>query len=202
MRWGYDPKSSRYRNLDSGRFLSTKAVVKIRDDIVDKATSEARTLAGKVVNGTMTVGDFGAEMRKLIKTVHSAQYSLGKGGVNALTRRDFGAMGRTLKAEYKFLDGFLRDLEAPDLDAAKVARRAELYMESSIKSYERARAAALKVKPPAVTPPAHSRCRCQLSYQTEDGKPVVYWVTAEDERVCPICTGLASQYNPLTLEAA
>lgn len=200
MRWGYDPKSSRYRNLDSGRFMSTKAVVKIRDDIVEKATVEARTLAGRVANGTLSAGDFGSEMRKLIKTVHGAQYSLGRGGVNALTRRDIGGLGRTLKAEYGFLDGFVRDLAAPNLDAAKVAARAELYMESSIKSYERGRASALGVKTPQNVPPLHPACRCSLDYQTEDGKPVVYWRVADGP--CPACTAMASAYNPLALVAA
>lgn len=189
MAWSYDARSARYRDMGSGRYLSKGTVVKLRDEAVDAATKEARTLAEKVANGSLSPSDFGAEMRKLMKTVHIAQYELGRGGMNAMTASDRGALGRVLRTEYAFLDKFVRELSAPDLDPVKVADRAALYTESSLKSYHRGLAAAHGIETPDEVPPVHPACRCSLSVSGD----AWVWTTADDP--CPICSALASQYQ-------
>lgn len=45
-------------------------------------------------------------------------------------------------------------------------------------------------------PPAHSGCRCYVTLDVGDGGQVIgSWLTEDDDRVCPECEGLASEYS-------
>lgn len=204
IKWGYDARINRYRDLSSGKLLSRNTVTGYRDKIVDAASKRTSELAHQVASGTITPSDFAAEMRKIVKIVHVAQFELGKGGRNAITATDRGIIGRALRDQYAFLDSFQRDIEAAvkagTVNGEQIANRAALYVEDGVAMHERAAAEARGVELPPESPPVHNRCRCSWRWSIEDGKHVAYWVLGDAP--CPQCSALASQYQPWTGSAA
>ena len=192
-RWGYNTASNRYHDLDSGKFLSTKSVIRIRDEIVTQAATDARALGEKVASGEISRAAFGDEMRKLIKVANTANYALGRGGVNAMTAQDRGALGSLLRGEYKALDGFLRDVQRKTVEGDAVANRAELFIDASVGAHERGKMAAQGVTMDE-HPPLHPRCACWLSYTTNAaGETLVTWHLGD--RPCPECSALSERYQ-------
>ena len=50
------------------------------------------------------------------------------------------------------------------------------------------RASGLNIREPSQVPPAHPRCRCGINPKRKGrGHWVYVWLTAMDDRVCPIC---------------
>lgn len=193
--WSYDDRINRYRDGTTGRLLKKDTVVGYRDAIVDKAATRTAELANAVANGTITPSDFAAELRKITKEVYATQYSLGRGGVNALDRSDIGKLGSALRSQYEYIDRFQRDIEAEKItDATSIANRAELYVESGVSAYEQGNASARGMELPPTSPPVHNRCRCSWRWAIEDGKHVAYWKLGD--RPCVICGDLAEQYQP------
>jgi hypothetical protein len=85
--------------------------------------------------------------------------------------------------------------EAAGMSGRDLISRAGSYESATISGYSGGQGAAWGVDPPE-TPPAHGNCRCYSTLDTDsDGQVIFNWLTADDERVCPICEGLAAEYS-------
>ena len=62
-RYTWDPRSRRYRDVDSGRFISVDVATTIRDRVLDAQAVRAGYLVDSLVDGTMTVQAFDRELR-------------------------------------------------------------------------------------------------------------------------------------------
>ena len=139
MAYAFDPKSGRYRDTTTGRWLS-------RDDVIDMAgkslaasANAADELAALVSSGALTPADFGLLARTEIKNEYITQYLLGIGGREQMTPSDWGSLGRMLRDQYHpYLDGFLQDIADGKLSQAQIEARLRLYTDSAHQAYERA----------------------------------------------------------------
>lgn len=133
--WSYDTQTGRYRNTRNGRFLSEKDALKLTDKLVAKAQADLEQLMLNLSQGLIDLGAWERQFASLIKSVHLAQFILGKGGVKNTYPADFLKIARILKDEYRYLDGFAKDLAAGRLSYAQAVARAKLYLAKSRLSY-------------------------------------------------------------------
>lgn len=186
----YSPKTGRYRDTSSGRFLSRETMTTIRDTFAERVRGEMAKVSDAYNRGELSTAEFKDAMRVQIKQSTIAAYEFGKGGKEQMTSRDYGKIGHALRDQYKYLDKFVADV--PNLTPEGIANRAELYAETAIGGYEEGRAEGLRVA--GVTeaiwhtvddpcpecspldgttvdlekddlPPLHPRCRCWLETQ-------------------------------------
>lgn len=136
--WRWATDSSRYRDLQTGRFVS-QAQVRDWSGQAAKASGDAVTeMAEMLGDGRLNVRDWTLLMRDEIKDVYIQQYVAAKGGLSQMTQRDWGSIGGMLRDQYRYLDRFARQVADGEVPASRVATRARLYTTSSKEAFERA----------------------------------------------------------------
>jgi hypothetical protein len=140
--WVWDTKSRRYRNAETGRWLSHSKVAQLRDDFAATQRSWADVAASALGRGDWTVRRWELEIRDRLKRIYLSEYMLGRGGKNAMMQADYGRVGRMLKEQYDFLRAFALDVQAGAMSEAQIAARTQLYHESAIQAFERGKVAA------------------------------------------------------------
>lgn len=133
--WTYDTTLGRYRNATTGRFLSEADALRLTRRTIAQADQQLQELMQQLDQQVITLPQWQRQVAALIKRLHLAQYILGRGGIRQTTPADFLEVARILKAEYRYLDGFARDLAAGRLSLAQASARARLYLAKTRLSY-------------------------------------------------------------------
>ena len=133
--WSFDATIGRYRDKRTGRFLSKKEALDLTEASVGRAGQILDGLTESLTMGAMSLQDWQREVAKLLKTVHLAQFILGKGGAANTFPADYLVVARTLKSEYQYLDKFAADIASGRLSAAQIKARARLYVNKTRTSY-------------------------------------------------------------------
>lgn len=204
MAWSYDPASHRYRNDETGRYLSAAQQIDLRDAFTDARKGAVQGMAGQLVSGELTLGQWETAVRGEIRTVFVDLAALGRGGRNMMEPADWGRVGSQVKAQYGFLSGFSREIAAGELSEAQVAARSGLYVESGTQAYERARATSfgapdLPEYPGDGNQICGANCRCSWELVETEGGLEATWVVAGDEASCESCVGNGERWSPLVL---
>lgn len=198
-RWTYDGRSRRYRDGDSGRYLTGREVRDLRDRATDAAIAQAGALADQVAAGSLSPEGFNAGMRGLIKNAYGAEYALGRGGVNAMTNEDWGRVGAEVRRQHGYLDRFTAEIAAGDLSPAQVKARAGIYLDGATQAHGRGQAAAVGVDPPGVPGDGGTqclgRCRCWVEWSETRTEVRMTWHVSAGES-CPGCEARAAEWSP------
>ena len=210
--WVWDNQRHRYRNTRTGRFLGPKAMLELRDRFISAMSDQVNGLARRLASGDLSVAEWEAEMRRQVKTMLLDQYIMARGGRRMMSPSDWGQLGQMLRAQYKYLDGFAKDIESgrytvadPDgnerLSLDAIAARANLYMNAGTAAFERGKARSYGVPSLPCYPGDGStacltNCHCSWSIEeTEDGWDCT-WMLGEAEH-CEDCEARAREYAPL-----
>lgn len=169
----------------------------LRDAVANQTAADAAELAGRLTAKEITLKQFQAELYLMTRNATISQYALGKGGMAALTPEDIKTLGQLIGTQADYLRDFVGEIGEGKLTPEQIANRAAMYPESAIEAHSRGVAAQRGVDLPE-HPPAHPGCRCVWTFGTDTAS----WQTAEDERVCPVCSGLASQYSAFAIGVA
>ena len=201
--WVWLPDLLRYRDLATGRFLSSDLVRELAGASIDAANDAVAAATELLTGGNLNVGDWQAIIRQELKDSYIQQYILGRGGVGEMTSADWGSIGGMLGEQYRHLDDFAAEIANGELTPGQIAARTDMYFESSTEAYERAHARATGVpadKLPAMpgdgSTQCHTNCRCGWEFEeTEDGWNC-YWKVDPDAESCPDCLERAGEWNP------
>lgn len=136
--WGWDVTARRYRSIGTGRFMARQAVLGYVDQAVEGTRVVTDKLAGFVYDGSVSPKDFGELLRKELKSVYLQEYLLGRGGRGRMTQADYGRVGGILREQYKWIPGFVKDLESGQYSEEYIASRAGMYVRSARESWGRA----------------------------------------------------------------
>lgn len=201
--WVYDARARRYRDPDTGRFISSNRILEARDGFRESQRGGVETATTALVERGASLTQWQTEMRELIKTAFIDEYLLGRGGRNAMTQRDWGIIGRMLRDQYAFLRNFASDLSEGELSPAQARMRARMYIEASTQAYERGRAEAhglprLPQYPADGNTQCRANCKCHLEYDEKEAHWEVYWVMSAAEH-CPDCIDLEGEWAPLVV---
>lgn len=138
MAWGWDEKVKRYRDLDTGRFMSRYEVLEWVQASLDASSVATDQLAQFVIDGVVSPTDFGLLMREELKQEYIRQYLLGIGGRAQMTQADWGSVGGMLTEQYRFLNGFVEEIAAGELSPGQIRMRVKMYANSAREAFERA----------------------------------------------------------------
>lgn len=206
--WVWEPRTHRYRNTASGRFVGARQMVQLRDTFIEAQKARTADLAARWASGELTTAQWREGMRLVIKQTYIDQYVMAKGGRGQLTQADYGRIGALVKEQYKFLQGFERDLKNGQMTSAgQVAYRAALYVDSATSSFERGRAEALGAPklpqyPGDGATVCRTSCKCHWEIERVTGGWLAYWrLGPVKTEHCPDCYRNAGVWNPLVVEA-
>lgn len=71
-----------------------------------------KDLARRLIDGQISIADWQAEMRGMIRTIHREATAIALGGMENVTQSMWGYEGSLVKKQYRFLDGFAADIAA------------------------------------------------------------------------------------------
>jgi len=209
--WSYDPTRHQYRDLGTGHYVSHSTIIEWAYAYADASIDVMDTLSGLLWNGQLGVGQWQSAMRQAVKTQYVNQYIAGRGGLAQMTQRDWGALGRMLRDQYGYLDGFAEDVAAGRVSEAQLRDRAKLYIDAAHEAFERGRAEAFGL-PTLPAYPADgqtsciTRCRCNwiIKPVLKDGVVIGWsltWRLEPKAKHCADCPSNAKIWGPLFVPA-
>jgi len=136
--WAGDTTAQRYRDQETGRFLSWSTVRGYVDDSLAASGNAMDTLGAFVSAGQLAPADWNTLVREELKQEYVRQYLLGIGGREQMTAANWGSIGGMLADQYRYLDGFAAEIAAGDLSQAQIQARLRMYVNSAREAYERA----------------------------------------------------------------
>ena len=201
-RWVWNQLTKRYRNAKTKKTVTSNTILQLRDDFVD-AMRDFSQLTDDLVNARITVQEWVFEMRKRVRDVNSAEYMLARGGRNAMFQTDLDALTEIIKEQYGYLQQFGEEVRAGNLSASQISARSELYMETSTRAHEQAKAASFDIELPAYPADGsqicRARCRCRWEINEKKDTIEAYWRLNVAAKHCDSCLSNASKWAPYTI---
>jgi hypothetical protein len=116
----------------SGRFVKNTDIRSAVDKVITGSQQSVKTLAGQLQKGEINLATWQLGTGKELKTLHVATALAALGGAKMASQADYGYMGKLIKEQYKFLNGFARDIATGQqkLDGTFL-NRVKLYTEAS-----------------------------------------------------------------------
>lgn len=136
----------RYRDTATGRFVPAQMIRDLTQSSIQTSSDISAALAERVVGGTLAPTDWRAVMQNELKGEYIRQYLTGIGGREQMTKSDWGKVGAMLKEQYKYLNGFAKDVAEKNLTPEQVAMRAGMYFNSAREAFEKANAKVQKAQ--------------------------------------------------------
>ncbi|MCB0039470.1 MAG: hypothetical protein KDI56_02075 [Xanthomonadales bacterium] len=202
--WQYDPRSRRYRDLRTGRYIGPDDLRELRDRFADALKQETDRLAQRLFDREITIQVWTLEMRRLIKNSFIAQYAAAVGGTQNMTAADYGRIGAMLSSQntgqYWYLQRFAEAIAEGRLSEAQIRARAALYMGASVQAFERGKAASFgDLRLPALPGDGSTicltNCRCEWLISETTTAWYCTWSLGAAEH-CPDCLERAKMWQP------
>lgn len=125
---------ARYRDTETGRFVSRDTVLDYVRQSIESSGEVVKTLAERVSSGQLSSRDFLTVFKQEIKDEYIRQYVAGRGGVGSMTQSDWGKLGSMIKEQYAYANNFATELSG--LSEAQIVNRAGMYIESANQAFE------------------------------------------------------------------
>lgn len=199
--WQYDEPSRRYRNAETGRYVSAASERAIRDDYIGRRQADIKAAAGKVASGELAVAQWERQMQRTLREMHGVQASFGAGGRKQVPEALWQRMAGVVTAQEQYLADFAAAIARGELSQAQIAARAAMYGDAARSSYHQGKAAAfdgltLPAMPGQGTP-CMVNCACEWEIVETDGEWRATWTLGATEH-CQGCIDRAATWNPYT----
>jgi hypothetical protein len=141
--FAFDSSSQRFRYTSGARNGEYVSQAKIKD-IVDREYIRSQkavlgAIGDRLISGELELADWEVEVSQALKTLHINSYTLGKGGIERLTPRDYGTIGAKVKREYAYLRNFTNDVATGEMSIAQFQNRLSMYADTAFSTYQQAR---------------------------------------------------------------
>ena len=171
-------------------------------ELTARLQAEADALAAQLASGELSLDNWRAAMRDILRRAHLAYYRMGRGA--ALTPSDIARVEQRLKRQYDFLDAWHDELAGGDMRSEAALRaRARMYLNAGNASLQDGRSAAVGLPPlPAYPGDGTTICRanCKCTWQVVRlggvGNFDCYWRLRPAEH-CPTCEARAAAWQPI-----
>lgn len=203
--WSYDSASHRYRNDTTGRYVSEAAILKLRDEVVAKTAPAFSVLNARLVDGSLTVGQWERATQRAIATAYLDEYLFGRGGRNVTTKAEYEELAKLVTGQFGYLRGFAEAVRDGKLSAAQIEVRSHLYVQSARQAFERGRAKARDIELPGYpgdgSTRCRTRCRCRWDIRQTKAGYVASWVMQASAEHCADCVARSAAWHELRFEA-
>jgi hypothetical protein len=102
-RFTYNPRTLRYRDNASGRFVRGSTVKRATFAVVKGSRAEMRRLTNDMIARRMDLGEWQDRFAAEVKNLHTSLAMAGAGGMASMTPSDWGRVGQRLRFEYSRL---------------------------------------------------------------------------------------------------
>lgn len=109
-KYTWDARARQYRG-DDGRFVPRTAVRVALDEFIDRAALRIEADARLLQAGRISLIDWQLRTEKNIKLIHTASAAIAAGGWAQATAKDWSAAANRIKAQYRYLERFARQIE-------------------------------------------------------------------------------------------
>lgn len=123
----YDRRSGRYRDGATGKFVSRSTLLRLVDDEAARLSARMQGHARLLTQNRIDLPTFQRRASEDLKLSHIRNGILASGGRSLTTFAQYGSIGRLLRDQYSYLDGFSRDIAAGKLTKSQIIQRASLY---------------------------------------------------------------------------
>jgi hypothetical protein len=131
----FNPKTGRYRNAATGRFVSRADGLKLVDTESARVKFRLQGHTRLLLSEKISLSEWEKRMAETIKESHIRMTMLGAGGKNRASNAHFGAVGATLRREYRYLHLFSNQISRGELTSKRILSRAGSYAASTRKSF-------------------------------------------------------------------
>jgi hypothetical protein len=129
-------KATRKYHDDKGKPISQGEVRRRGLRVVNKSKEAMGKLSEAFNEGAITFEEWAVGMREGVKASHSAMVQLAYGGKDQMGPMERGRLGAVIRDQYKYLGGFLLEVETGQVEGDGLRARAEMYAEASWGSHE------------------------------------------------------------------
>lgn len=202
--WTWQTETRRYRNPQTGRFVSDDTVTFWRNMFIDRRQGAVRDLAQALAAGWVSIGSWREQMGEIQRETYGIMAALGRGGLAAMQPDDWERVNAQLAHQQPFLERFASEIEQGRLTVDQIGARSELYVGTSVQAFEAARAAAwgdpdLPELPGDGSTPCGGNCRCSWSIKATAVAWECTWHGSNDERTCNGCSNNQDRWAPLII---
>jgi hypothetical protein len=137
--YAWEADHGRYRDLTTGALVPSEEVQRVLQRALQADTARARDLADDYRMGRIDRTEWEYGMRAIIKDTNLYAAALARGGWSQMTASALGQVGAVVRQQYRYLDGFVRDLRTGKQPRdGGFTRRALLYVQAARGTYYRA----------------------------------------------------------------
>ena len=126
--YAYDPKSARYRNLETGRYVARREVLNLLAASTRAYERELRAGVAAFHRGQIDQSTFLARSMDLLKRQYVQNAALGAGGWDRLGAAEYGRLGGRLRSEYGYLRNFAQEIANGEVTLEQAINRINLYI--------------------------------------------------------------------------
>lgn len=107
----WNPRTARYRDPLTGRWISRDAVRLLLDRAIAASQQRLQTASDEFRRGELSLDEWQVIMREEIKRTQLAAEMLVRGGRAQMTPADFGRVGQRVRMQYDYLRDFAQALK-------------------------------------------------------------------------------------------
>ena len=131
----FDPKSYKYRNVETGQYVSNNEVQRVITGEVNRLSVRLKGHARLLVSGKIDIAEFQTRAALSLKESHLRNAIVGAGGKSNVSSIVYGKVGAELKKQYGYLSGFGEAIAVGELSERQIIARAASYAASSRTSF-------------------------------------------------------------------
>ena len=135
----WDSKSQRYRDSQSGKFLSEQQVRSLTMKAISQVKADMYTIADLLIDGKISVATWESGTQETIKRLHTWNYLLGIGGEKQMNQQEYQTLSNLISKQYEWLRGFAETLTNKGMSEAQFLARLDMYAAAGGGSFQRAR---------------------------------------------------------------
>lgn len=144
--FAWDPRSQRYRDARTGRFLPRKAIRAAMDGALGSAQKRVRALADQLRDGGSSLQDWQIQTAQSLKEIHLYSAALAKGGWDQMSPADFGRVGNVLRDQYGYLRNLAVAIAGGLLLDGRFGQRMTMYVQAGRATYHRTERAEMALR--------------------------------------------------------
>ncbi len=134
--WQWAPKAARYRDPDSGRFVSRATIRQGVDQLIVASQRRITIASEELRSRKITLDEWQQVMLYEIKITQLMSEALLRGGWDQMTQADYDSVGERVKEQYTYLDGFTQDLANGLTTDGSFMSRARMYASAARVGFE------------------------------------------------------------------
>jgi hypothetical protein len=137
LRYTYDPRSRRYRDLVTGQYVSASQVRGAVDYVVNAVSDKLRATTQLLIDGALSVADWEIQVAAMLKSLHIAMGLAAYGGISGANQKAMDDISARIEKQYEFLSNLAGQIASGKqaLDGTLLARIA-LYGQAGRGTYE------------------------------------------------------------------